>query len=130
MRQDAALREIHLAKKANTVAFFIALAFLLAVCLALIVSGASCRFSREKWARQPQKRTRIVSDLLQCSDPTGKTLAEVTALLGDGEVIAGRNGAFTLRYSLGADPVFVPCGAVLEILFQNGVARSCRITRA
>ncbi|MBP5211265.1 MAG: hypothetical protein J6Z30_00260, partial [Pyramidobacter sp.] len=103
-------RECKRAKAANTAAFFIALAFLLAICLALIVSGASCRFSREKWVRQPMKRTRIVADLLQRSDPTGMTLSEVTALLGVGETEALRDGAFVLRYPLGVDPVFVPNG--------------------
>ena len=80
--------------------------------------------------QQPQKRTRIVSDLLRRSDPTGMTLAEVTELLGAGEVTALQGGAFTLRYPLGVDPIFVPDGdAVLEIVFRGGTAASCRVCR-
>ncbi len=128
--QQAWEREAKRAEAANTAAFFIALILILTLCLALIVSGASCRFSREKWVWQPQRRTRIVSDLLRRSDPTGMTLAEVTELLGAGEVIPERDGAFTLRYPLGADPVFVPNGAVLDIFFRDGIARRCQIIQA
>ena len=128
--QDTWESEIRRAKRANASAFIVTLILAAAVCLALIVSGASCRFSREKWAKQPAKRTRIVSDLLRRSDPTGKTLAEVRELLGEGEVQALGDGTFTLRYSLGVDPVFVPDGdAVLEILFHDGVAAGCRVCR-
>ena len=122
--------EIRRAERANTSAFIVTVVLAIAVAAALIVSGAACRFSREKWAKQPSQRTRIVSDLLRRSDPTGKTLAEVRELLGAGEVQALDGGAFTLRYPLGVDPVFVPNGdAVLEIEFHGGTAASCRVCR-
>ena len=124
-------REIRRAKAVNAAVFFLTLVLMIVITLALVVSGASCRFTSEKWLREPQKRTRIVSDLLRRSDPTGRTLAEVTKLLGRGEVSAAQDGDFLLRYPLGVDPVFVPQGnAVLEIVFQNGVASVCRIAKA
>lgn len=122
--------EMRRAKRANASAFVITLILACAVCAALLLSGASCRFSREKWLCEPQRRTRIVSDLLRRNDPTGMTLAEVKDLLGTGEIQSLQDGAFLLRYPLGIDPVFVPKGdAVLEILFRGGTAAVCRVCR-
>lgn len=118
------------ARAANRIAFAVTLALAFAVCLGFLLSGASCRFSREKWMRAPQKRTRIVSDLLRRCDPTGMTTEEVKQLLGSGRERILADGSLVLRYPLGVDPIFVPNGdAVLDILFHSGRAVRCTVLK-
>lgn len=122
--------EARRARTANRIAFAVTLVLTFSVCLGLLLSGVSCRFSREKWMRAPQKRTRIVSDLLRRCDPTGMTTEEVKQLLGSGKERMLADGALVLRYPLGVDPIFVPNGdAVLDILFQSGRAVQCRVVK-
>ena len=75
--------EIRRLKRTNYLALAVVVLLAVSLVVGVLVIREQHRFSREKWLKEPENRTRIVDDLLANHELVGMTGEEVLALLGD-----------------------------------------------